>query len=83
MFGHIQSLAREPVGLCKAENHHPTKGPKPQQMKIGKIADQPHCRAVRVCKDIANSIEFIAFSFNFNKVRIKLQAFSRPYILCL
>ena len=66
MFGHIQSLAGKPVGLCKAENHHPAKGPKPQQMKIGKIADQPHCRAVRVCKDIANSIEFITLSINFN-----------------
>ena len=66
MFGHIQSLAREPVGLCKAENHHPAKGPKPQQMKIGKIADQTHCRAVRACKDIANSIEFITLSVNFN-----------------
>ena len=66
MFGHIQSLAREPVGLCKAENHYPAKGPKPQQMKIGKIADQLHCRAVRVCKDIANSIEFITLSINFN-----------------
>ena len=66
MFSHIQGLAGKPVGLGKAENHHPAKGPKPQQMKIGKIADQPHCRAVRVCKDIANSIEFITLSINFN-----------------
>ena len=67
MFGHVQSLAGKPVGLCKAENHHPATGPKPQQMKIGKIADKPHCLAVRVSKDIANSIEFIAVSFDFNK----------------
>ena len=66
MFGHIQSLAGKPVGLCEPENHHPAKGLKPQQMKIGKIADQPNRWTVRVCKDIANSIEFIAFSFNFN-----------------
>ena len=67
MFGHIQSLAGKPVGLCKAENHHPATGPKPQQMEIGKIADKPHCWAVRVCKDIANSIKFIAFSIDFRK----------------
>ena len=67
MFSHIQGLAGKPVSLGKAENHHPATGPKPQQMKIGKIADQPHCRAVRVCKDITNGIEFIAVSFNFNK----------------
>ena len=83
MFGDMQSLAGKPVGLSKAENHHPATGAKPQQMKIGKIADQPHCRAVRVCKNIANGIEFLAVSINFNKFRIKLQAFSRPYILCL
>ena len=83
MFSHIQGLAGKPVSLGKAENHHPATGPKPQQIKIGKIADQPHCRAVRVCKDIANGIEFIAISINFNKFRIKLQAFSRPNILSL
>ena len=66
MFGHIQSLAGEPVGLGKAKNHYPAMGPKPQHMKIRKIADQPHCRAVRVCKDIANGIEFISVSLNFN-----------------
>ena len=67
MFGHIQHLTRKPVGLSKAQNHYPTKGAKPQQMKIGEIADQPHCRAVRVCKDIANRIKFITVSFDFNK----------------
>ena len=67
MFGHIQSLAGKPIGLGKAENHHPSTGPKPQQMKIGKIAYQPHCRAMRVYKNIANGIEFITVSKNFNK----------------